>query len=216
MLKYSLVLYSLYILKLFLISNAEKINYNLTLYVFNTKTITVSLLHKNLMKNLFLFLKIFFLHQNNLLMKHLFIILSISACSFFIGCTSGSNPIVPCDSIYLEITFKDKITNVDLTGDTSQIYNKDSIKYSIISDYDTTDILSPEVNPVGFYNEYSFSYYFGNKNGVYKILFYLNSTETDTITINTSNNFRLEYYYKNVLIKKEDGDCGYLNYTIKK
>ena len=148
-------------------------------------------------------------------MKHLFIILSIIACSFFIGCTSGPDPALSCNNLNITVRFLDALNN-DLTGDTSQMYNKDSIKYSIISDFDTTAVLSPEVNLVGFYNEYSLSYYFGNKNGLYKILFYLNSTESDTITINTSNNFRLEYYYKNVLIKKEDGGCGYLDYTIKK
>jgi len=153
-------------------------------------------------------------------MKHLFIIISISACSFFIGCTSGPNPIVPCDSIYFEITIKDKITNVDLTGDSIVLpnikYNKDSIRYLVESNIDTTLYLKPNITKSGFYNIYSFNYFLGNKVGLFKVILSLNQIEKDTLVVDVQSNNKHNFYFKDSLLSTNNSNCGFLKYNILK
>jgi len=149
-------------------------------------------------------------------MKHLFIILSIIACSFFIGCASGPDPIANCNSVILKTTFIDSANGRDLIGDTSSRYNKDSIKYIISSVYDTTDIQKITVNQVGLYNECSLKYTFGYNYGYYKVIFLLNATESDTISFNVIDDYTIEYSYKNTVLRKGNYDCAPLSHTIKK
>ena len=152
-------------------------------------------------------------------MKKLFALLVLfSIITLFYSCNKP-DPIEDCSIIKMDIKFIDSLGN-DATGDSINLplirFNKDSIRCQIVSSFDTTNFNVLEINKVGFYNEYTLKYYFGRKYGLYHIVFKFNEFEKDTISVQVIDKYKLEYYFKNELIKLEDGNCGYLNYSIIK
>ena len=130
-----------------------------------------------------------------------------------------------CNSFYLNTGFIDSISGNDLTGDSVYLplarYNKDSIRYMVLSQYDTTDLLKPVVKKAGFYNVYSFLYQFSlapqAKYGEYKIIYFLNSSDKDSVFVSVINNNQdyIEVYKGNELLGTLGDECQF-TVTIKK
>lgn len=151
-------------------------------------------------------------------MKMVKIISLLMSILIFVVSCNKPDPIDDCSLIQMNIIFTNDSMR-DVTNDSIELgflYDIDSIKYQIISNNDTTNILSPQINRTGLYNVFSLEYYFGRKFGNYNVVFYLNNNESDTILLNIIDKYRINYTYKDKLIKSENGNCGILDYTIKK
>ena len=148
-------------------------------------------------------------------MKNLFIIFISLIC--LISCGTVTDPALNCNSFKLTILMKDAAQRNIVSDSVFSFikYDKDSIKYKVESEFDTTDILTPIFTGDLFY-AININYKFNNNFSIYNIIYILNSTERDTISINIKHGYTIEYYYKNALIKKQDDGCGYLDYIIKK
>lgn len=142
------------------------------------------------------------------LLVYLFIIININSCYVV-------DPPQSCSHFNITVSFISPI-GVDLTGDSTKRYNRDSIQYYIQSTFDTTILANPTISKINSFNEYTITYNHGNAYGHYNLIFILNEVENDTININVLDGTHIEYFYKNSLIKKESGECGSLDYSIVK
>lgn len=151
-------------------------------------------------------------------MKKMFLVIIIGMISV-ISCKIVDPPL-SCRNVFFYINVMDSVRSVDITGDSISLplirYNKDSIRYQIISPYDTTEKNIPDIVNTGLYNQYTFNFNFGMQYGLYKVLFILNRVETDTLNINIIDSYNIRYYNKGSLIKSEKSDCGILEFTFLK
>ena len=110
-----------------------------------------------------------------------FIIYFTISSILIIGCGSKPDKTI-CNEFFLKTNFIDSMSGNDLTGDSVYLsltrYHKDSIRYAVLSEFDTTDLLEPVVKKEGFYYTYTFLYQFSTspqiRFGMYKIIYYLN------------------------------------------
>jgi hypothetical protein len=141
-----------------------------------------------------------------------------------IGCRSKPDK-TTCKEFTITTIFIDSVSGHDLTGDSVALpfarYNKDSIRYMILSVFDTTDMLHPIITKVGLANNYTINYHFADNYqtnfGEYKIIYYLNTIDRDSITVKVLNNNQdnINVYKVNNLLGTLGDECQY-NVTIKK
>lgn len=116
-----------------------------------------------------------------------------------------------CYSIDLDTRIINKELGTDATGDSLDPpyikYNKDSIRCQVITVYDTTSILIPEIKRDGIsyiyrirYNLRSFDV--SQRSGMYKLIFYFNSVEKDSIIVHvkTSRFYDFDIYRNDSLL----------------
>lgn len=118
---------------------------------------------------------------------------------FMISCNSGGHPDF-CPFFKIEAEFIDSITGMDITGDSINLptirYNKDSIRYKIVSEEDSTDYLFPIVTKGSRSNEYTFNGFNNNKNtNKYNMIIYYNENELDSLFITISKEGVIEIFH---------------------
>lgn len=106
---------------------------------------------------------------------------------FIISCNSGGH-LDFCPTYKLQSAFTDTITGFDITGDSINLptirYNKDSIRYKIVSEEDSTEYLFPIVTKGSWSYEYTFNGFNVNKNtNRYTMIIYYNENELDSLFI---------------------------------
>ena len=118
---------------------------------------------------------------------------------FIISCNSGGHPDIFCPFFTLQSAFKDSITGMDITGDSINLptirYNKDSIRYKIVSEEDSSEYLFPIVTKGSWSNEYTFNgFNINNNTNRYTMIIYYNENELDSLFITISKEGVIEIF----------------------
>lgn len=119
---------------------------------------------------------------------------------FIISCNIDPIEQVYCRNFKLEAEFIDSITGMDITGDSINLptirYDKDSIRYKIVSEEDSSDFLVPTITKGTNFLVYTFNGFNISKNtNAYTMIMYYNENESDSLFITISKSGEIEIFH---------------------
>lgn len=123
-------------------------------------------------------------------MKHKFVYLLFSYLLF--SCDSKVTEYnLSCNDIGLEVVFESKNFGLDLTGENLNPpyvkYYKDSIRYQIISGFDTSEVFFPEIKNIRGYNFYNLNVNFNKKYIRHDLIIHLSSSYRLNLNVRVSD-----------------------------